>query len=234
MQERFDKLNQYSLDTDLFLKYNGQKENNMKISTVNIEHKKRENNRYIVPKQKDKLFWCFYILHYGIDEYKQISSHFAVEKKIKLDFVNTIRENKTLLKFYSLKRSEVENQLVNENKIEKNVFLLLCIYHDINVLLLNKNFYYENECNNDEEKTNIISYINNDYCIDTETKNIDFYRLNCCKMDNLNRFVKPMSGYKLQELQNICIKLNINIEKANSKHKTKTDLYTDILSLIES
>ena len=138
------------------------------------------------------------------------------------------------MKFYSLKRSEVENQLVNENKIEKNVFLLLCIYHDINVLLLNKKFYYENECNNDEEKTNIISYINNDYCIDTETKNIDFYRLNCCKMDNLNRFVKPMSAYKLQELQNICIKLNINIEKANSKHKTKTDLYTDILSLIES
>ena len=93
MQERFDKLNQYSLDTDLFLKYNGQKENNVKISTVNIEHKKREINRYIVPKQKDKLFWCFYILHYGIDDYKQISSHFAVEKKIKLDFVNNIREN---------------------------------------------------------------------------------------------------------------------------------------------
>lgn len=234
MQARFDKLNKYSLDTDLFLKYNGQKDNIIKTSSVNIVHKKKENHRYIVPNEKDKLFWCFYILHYGMDDYKQITCHFTVEKNIKIEFVNTIRENKAILKFYSLKRSEVENQLVNENKIEKNVFLLLCIYHDINVLFLNKNFYYENVCNNDDEKTNIISYINNDYCIDTETKHIEFYRLNCCKMDNLNRYVKPMSGYKLQELQNICIKLNINIEKTTSKHKTKTELYTDILSLIES
>lgn len=234
MQERFDKLNQYSLDTDLFLKYNDKRENTMKISAVNIEHKKRENNRYIVPKEKDKLFWCFYILHNGIEDYNMISSHFAVEKKFKLEFVDTIRENKALLKFYNLKRSEVENQLVNESKIEKNVFLLLCIYHEINVLLLNKSFYYEIESNQSDEKTNIISYVNNNYCIDNEIKHIDYYRLNCCKMDNLNRCVKPMSGYKLQELQNICIKLNINIEKGNSKHKTKTELYTDILSLIES
>ena len=116
MQERFDKLNQYSLDTDLFLKYNDKRENITKISAVNIEHKKKENNRYIVPKEKDKLFWCFYILHNGIEDYNMISSHFAVEKKFKLEFVNTIRENKALLKFYNLKRSEVENQLVNESK----------------------------------------------------------------------------------------------------------------------
>ena len=34
--------------------------------------------------------------------------------------------------------------------------------------------------------------INGSYCVDTNTENVDFYRLNYCKMDNLNRYIKPM------------------------------------------
>ena len=169
-----------------------------------------------------------------MDEYNNINSHFAVEKTFKLDFVNIIRENKALLKFYKLKRSDVENQLVNEYKIERNVFCLLCIYYEIDIMFILKNFYYEINGLSKNDKINIISCINGDYCIDSEIGHIDFYRLNYYRMDNLNRFIKPLSGYKLDELQNICIKLNINLENSTSKQKTKTELYTDIVSLIES
>ena len=85
-------------------------------------------------------------------------------------------------------------------------------------MFINNVFYYE--IDNNSENINIVSLINGSYCVDTNTENIDFYRLNYCKMDNLNRYVKPMSGYKLHELQNICLKLNININY-DSSDKTK-------------
>ena len=54
---------------------------------------------------------------------------------MKIEFVDIIRNNKPLLKFYNLKRNDIENQLVNESVIEKNLFsscvstmiLMLCL-----------------------------------------------------------------------------------------------------------
>tara|TARA_Y100000816_G_scaffold124284_1_gene87398 strand:+ start:11793 stop:12509 length:717 start_codon:yes stop_codon:yes gene_type:complete len=232
----YDKVNDYSLTNDLFLKFTNK---NMETSKINEKEAKKpqtkkEKERYIVPTQKDKLFWCFYIFYKGLDDYINIkNNHFSIEKQMKIEFVDIIRNNKPLLKFYNLKRNDIENQLVNESVIEKNLFFLMCIYYDINVMIVNNVFYYE--IDNNSENINVVSLINGSYCVDTNTENVDFYRLNYCKMDNLNRYVKPMSGYKLPELQNICLKLNISINYDSSdKTKKKSDLYEDILLLIQS
>ena len=142
----YDKVNDYSLTNDLFLKFT-----NKNIDTSKINEKqskkpqtKREKERYIVPTQKDKLFWCFYIFYKGLDDYINIkNNHFSIEKQMKIEFVDIIRNNKPLLKFYNLKRNDIENQLVNESVIEKNLFFLMCIYYDINVMIVNNVFYYE-------------------------------------------------------------------------------------------
>ena len=36
------------------------------------------------PKRKDNLFWCYYILKYGINDYNNLDTHpFKIERKIK-------------------------------------------------------------------------------------------------------------------------------------------------------
>ena len=235
MQDLFDNINDYSLSNDLFLKFTNNKDTKNFNEKSSKPHVPRvDKSRYITPTQKDKLFWCFYIFYKGLDDYNNIhNNHFSIEKQMKIEFVDIIRNNKQLLKFYNLKRNDIENQLVNESIIEKNLFFLFCIYYDINVMIINNIFYYEIENNN--ENINVVSFINGSYCVDTEIKNVDFYRLNYCKMDNLNRYVKPMSGYKLSELQSICLKLNISINfDSTDKLKKKSDLYEDILLLIQS
>ena len=61
---------------------------------------------------------------------------------------------------------------------------------------------------------------------------MDFYRSNYCKMDNISRYVKAMSSYKVDELQTMCLKLDINIMNENDKRKTKQELYDNILLLL--
>ena len=101
---------------------------------------------------------------------------------MKFNFVNIIRDNKSLLKKYKLRRSEVEDILINEKMIDIKVFFIMCIYYEIDIMFINRNFYCEvNEGFSD--KLNIIRVINGDFCIDTEVENLDFYRNNYCKMD---------------------------------------------------
>ena len=232
MLEKFKELKNYSLTNELYLKFiNNETQRNNDEKKIDkkilLEEKKKLKERYITPIQKDKLFWCFYILHHSYDDYNMIqNNHFTIEKEFKIDFVEIIRKNKSLLKQHGLKKTDVENQLINDKEISLNLFFLLCIYYDINVIFINNNFYYHLESNN--EKYNVITINKGAYCIDTENTNISFYKLNYCKMDNINRYIKPLSAYKVSDLCDICLKLNINYNDNNNKRKTKNELYQEI------
>jgi len=186
----------------------------------------------IIPKETDKLFWCFYILHKGQDAYSMVKNqHFTIEKQMKIDFVKVIRDNKPLLKTYHLKKCEVENELVNESVISLKVFYLFCIYYEIDVIYLSNKFYYElDQIFNPDVKPFLICNKNGTYFIETETQNLDFFRLNMCKMDNISRYIKPMSGYKLTDIHDLALKLNISID--DGKRKTKQQIYNELLIAI--
>ena len=68
--------------------------------------------------------------------------------------------------------------------------------------------------------------------IDTKDSEIDYYRLNLCKMESIKRFIKPISAYKLDDLHTFAIKLNIALEDAYGKRRKKQELYDTILSII--
>ena len=228
-----NKLNNYTLTNDMFMKYTSQNINeSQEAERKHANNKKIDKSRYITPKQNDRLFWCFYILHKGFDDYSLIEDkHFSIEKEMKINFVKTIRENKHLLKRYKLHRNEVEDILINEKNIDIKVFFMFCIYYEIDIMFINRNFYYElDTCFGDT--LNIIRIVNGDYCIDTQIENIAFYRNNYCKMDNICRYIKTISGYKVDELQTMCFKLDVNIMNENDKKKTKQELYNNILLLL--
>ena len=86
----------------------------------------------------------FLYIYKSKEDYDLIEDkHFSIEKEMKIDFVNIIRNNKPLLKRYKLRRNEVEDILINENKIDIKVFFMFCIYYEINIMFINNNFYYE-------------------------------------------------------------------------------------------
>jgi len=47
---------------------------------------------------EDDLFWCFYIMHFGLQKYTLIRNFFTEEKNVKIGFVEVIRKNKDILK----------------------------------------------------------------------------------------------------------------------------------------
>jgi len=226
-----DNLNRFSLTNDLF-NIHIDKSFDTIASKTTFATKTVKQARYIsIPKSYDQLFWCFYIFHKGIDEYNMVQNNiFTVEKQMKFEMVDIIRSNKELLKKLKLTRTNVESELVNDKRISIDVFFLLCIYHKIDIVYIHNAFYYE--VINSNKTPNIVIFNKGNYMIDTKDSEIDYYRLNLCKMESIKRFIKPISAYKLDDLHTFAIKLNIALEDAYGKRRKKQELYDTILSII--
>ena len=103
-----------------------------KLLKKNMKSEKDQKPEFAEIKEKDSLFWCFYIMKYGYDDYNMLNQHFLIEKNLKIESISKIREDKELLKKHKLKRSEIENELANDEKITLKGFLALCIYNKLN------------------------------------------------------------------------------------------------------
>ena len=189
------------------------------------------------PKQKDTLFWCFYIFKNGYSKYEMEvnDTYFVVEKTEKFRYVNSVREKKDMLKIYKIKPlTEIEQDLANSEQISLKSFFALCVIENINVIVIVKRKYYECIVNDDED-INIITKDDmvNNYVIQLNVtkEKVQHYRDNYYKMDHFDSTLKAMSSYKLEELYQISKKLNIDINKLNENKKkiTKKDLYETIV-----
>jgi hypothetical protein len=189
------------------------------------------------PKQKDSLFWCFYILKNGFFNYEMEinNQYFVVEKNEKFKYIEVLRKNKDILKIHKIKPlTELEDDLANKDKISIKTFVALCIFENINILLVNNRKIYEFLF--DEKNPIHIVHRNNktyEHSIELDTTNeiIQKYRDTYYKMNNFDTTLKSMASYKLDELIELCNKLNINIEEYKDCHEkgkkkmTKKDIY---------
>lgn len=179
------------------------------------------------PKQKDSLFWCFYILKNGFSNYEMdiYNQYFVVEKNEKFKYIDMLRKNKDLLKIHKIKPyTELEDDLANKERISIKTFFALCILENINVLLINKRKVYELLCTDVNEKNpiHIIHRNSESYQhsieLDVTEEIINKYKDTYYKMSNFDASLKSISSYKLDELLDLCKKLDINISaKYNSK-----------------
>ena len=79
------------------------------------------------PGKKDSLFWCFYILKYGLSKYEMEvgNQHFTIEKQEKFKYIDEIRKtnNKDLIKTHKIKPlSLLEDDLANQERISIKTF----------------------------------------------------------------------------------------------------------------
>ena len=211
-----------------------------KSNNISIFQKPQSKEDFFCPKQKDSLFWCFYVMKNGEIEYELLNNNkitFITEKKMKIDFVDLLRKEKNSFKKQSIKfpsLTHIENFLVNESSIDIQTFISLCHFEKLNVLYVYKKTYFE-WSPNEGEPVHIIKRVDNKYqYLGTHSFLLEKYRLSFFKIDHIEKPVKAMSAYLLSDLIDISNKLDLAItyhdeKSAKIKNKSKQALYEQIV-----
>jgi hypothetical protein len=205
------------------------------ISYSNSNKKQRQQQRPQVskpamfePREKDSLFWCFYIMKNGQTAYDLLDHrNFIVEKKLKIEYVEQIRKEKQLMKTYKFATlTHLESNLANDDRIDIPTFLSLCVFENLNVTVIKKLTYFELLMNDDVE-------IHTIHCLDNYKyghSQIIADKESLLKIDNITKPMKSISSYKVSELTDMCEKLKINtINEKTCKTNNKNDLYESIV-----
>jgi len=203
-----------------------------KPQTLPVVVKKQET--HFTPFQKDKLFWSFYIILKGFDEYElHHSDHFAIEKNFKIAAVEKMRDLKDELKEAKLKRNEIEDELVNKEMITLKGLHALCLVHKVSITYIYGRMYCEflhtSACSGV-----IIKMGTNENSVkyDATEDYLTSIRNNYWKIENSHKPLGSSGAYTLKDLQDICTKLEIPLTNETGKNKLKTALYEDITKMV--
>lgn len=221
-----NNINKFGADKNKGNDKNVKKNNNNKLD------EKKKQDPFFIPKQKDGLFWCFYILVNGIEKYKSLDFiNIVLEKTMKIDYVELLRKKKDLLKINKCAPLlYIENMLVNEYKIDVKTFIALCVLENKNILFIKDKLYFELEMNNLSE-INIIHFFrdNGKYGFEVENSKAEEYRKSLYKINNWDKPIKAISSYNSEELQEIATKLGLETKKEDGKNILKKELYEKII-----
>ena len=242
----FNGIEEYMLSASNIIRYNNSKTeygnttteygNNL-INNQGSAKSKKETFKeiFFIPSQKDKLFWCFYILLNGFDDYEfSKNDSFKTEKSFKISSVEKLRSIKDKLKELKIKRNEMENEFVNTETITLKGLETLCLIYGISLIYISGKKYYEISFG-DKLCGIIIKNENNVYGVKYEfdenyTTNI---RNNYWKLESITKPLKAISAYTLKQIQTISEKMEISLINDLLKKKTKNQLYQNILEKIE-
>jgi hypothetical protein len=190
------------------------------------------------PFQKDKLFWCFYVLLNGFTDYEMHhTGHYALEKAFKISSVEKLRGMKSQIKELKLKITEVEDELVNKEQISIKGLHVLCLVHKVSITYIYGKQYCEflygdtikGIVRRNDKKEHALLY--EDTVLET-IKHTHWF------IENVQKPLKAPTAYTVKELQDICEKLEIpltfkqktTLGQIVEKNKLKKELYEDILT----
>lgn len=231
-----DNLHKYMFLQDIYRMVSNNNDTKEFFINKNIDSdKKNIKSEILVPDEVDKLFWCFYIIKNGIDNYQSIGqNHFQIETKFKISTAEKLADCEILLKQNKLKRPDVENELVNEKKISMYGMKALCVIYKINIMFIFKKTFYK-ICGLSEDKTAFIktdAHDNFGIVEDIKHDVLDTIMSKYYEIEDYSKPIKSVSAYKLDELKVIAEKLDIKLVDAIGNKKTKKILYEEITSIL--
>ncbi len=212
-----------------------------------------KSTKPFTPFQKDKLFWCFFIILKGYEEYEMNHSNaFSVEKQLKIETVEKLKSIKEKLKELKLKRTELEDELVNKQTITLKGLCALCLVHNVSITYVFGRKYCEINASEAgaseagaaasaaERKGIIVQNAKKEDSLKSTNGNgneayLSQVRAEYWLIENIQKPLKASSAYTLVELQDICQKLQLETHtqvNEKSKAKPKTKLYEEILQCI--
>ena len=189
-------------------------------------------NSVFCPLEKDTLFWCFYIMRNGDTSYEMLEhKNIIVEKKLKIEYVEKIRKEKQTVKTYKFATlTHIENNLANDNIIDTKTFLTLCAIENLNVIFVKNKSYFELLMNDTNDIYIVHWFQNGKFGYEKNSEVLNNIKTTHYKLDNIEKPIKSLSTYKLQDLVDICQKLGIEfMNKETNKGKNKKDLYESII-----
>ena len=210
------------------------------VVTVPVVTAQVKDDTSFTPFQKDKLFWCFYVLLNGFTDYEMHhTGHYALEKAFKISSVEKLRGMKSQIKELKLKITEVEDELVNKEQISIKGLHVLCLVHKVSITYIYGKQYCEflygdtikGIVRRNDKKEHALLY--EDTVLET-IKHTHWF------IENVQKPLKAPTAYTVKELQDICEKLEIpltfkqktTLGQIVEKNKLKKELYEDILAKI--
>jgi len=110
---------------------------------ITPEQKKPKINDIFIPREQDKLFWCYYIIVNSHSNYDMLFNNtFKEEKDQKIVCIEQLRNHKELLKKYKWKRSAIESDLMFNKTISLSTFFCICAMAKINIAVIRNNCIY--------------------------------------------------------------------------------------------
>jgi hypothetical protein len=208
----------------------------------------RSNPEWFQTNYTDTLFWCIFRHVYGEFEYMNIGSRYGnrmLEEKQKImeHFLKTPKHLKEYsnIKFTNARIQETCSEFLCDKKTSPIVLAAYAVYYGINIYVVDdeKHTYIEFRCLSENEeksekspcwiyknKMNTRSESQYKLCLTAEKSEEDIQITHC----GLEQFDKPLLGishYKLQDLENLEKKLQINASSSDPKN-TKTNKNTKI------
>ena len=202
--------------------------------TKKVDDKKEELSiveRFFIPKEKDTLFWCYYVIQHGASKYEfPGATSFVNEKAEKFKCIDLLRLHKQELKTKKIKhlKENIEDELANKETIGNKTFIALCIVNNINILFIHKRKCYELLF--DEQSTiHVIHCMDNDdlssrnyrYEWNCPKEQIELYRSTLFKWEDIDKPLRAISYYTLDSLKTIYQRFH----PENQVKKTKKDMY---------
>jgi len=246
--------NKRETQTDHKNKNNHKNDKSKETTHLHLETKKNTKTELFMPAQKDKLFWCFYIILHGFSDYElHHTDYFITEKNFKISTIEKMRSMKPKLKELKIKMAEIEDELLNKPQITMKSLEVLCLVYEVSLLYVSGRMYSELLYNEkdltkikgiiitsiDTNKEYSVRYMDQDTGTGTETGTdtnagtssyMNTIRNTYWKIEHLQKPLKAPSAYAVKDLQEICKKLEIPVVNELGKNKTKQILYEEILS----
>ena len=261
------------IETKKEMKKETKKENivlsNIEVETANANANANANENtselsFFTPKQKNSLFWCFYIIVNDLSRYEYEKNYFTAEQEFKVKTIERIKkgEKKQILKEHKMSKNMIESGLMGSGTsgISPKILYALSLFYNVNIFYVYKNTYYKMFSNADADSdsdTNAAAKIHiikfnpetNYYCVysgldegETEgkTKIIEYIknsRKTCLELNNLddvNKPLRPITTYSLTDLVNIAAKMNILDMHIHDESSGKTNTKKKVKSKTKS
>ncbi len=195
---------------------------------------------YSLSAQGDSLLWCLYIMLYGVGKYEMVQNHYTESNQFKFELVESLRQNKAILKANKIKLTAIEDTLVNKPFIHLDTFHAVILCKNISVCVVQDRKYFE--VVSGDNTPFIVEKIKGKFglylCAEkSRCDYLNYIRANYWLMENIASPIRPISAYKLQDLIDICNKLKLPVSNiipgkfgsmGTEKRKTKPELYEQI------
>ena len=195
---------------------------------------------YSLSAQGDSLLWCLYIMLYGVGKYEMVQNHYTESNQFKFELVESLRQNKAILKANKIKLTAIEDTLVNKPFIHLDTFHAVILCKNISVCVVQDRKYFE--VVSGDNTPFIVEKIKGKFglylCAEkSRCDYLNYIRANYWLMENIASPIRPISAYKLQDLIDICNKLRLPVSNiipgkfgsmGTEKRKTKPELYEQI------